>query len=459
MSVTISKALSVAGAVNYFKDEYEHARGSYYSEDEKVVGQWSGQLAERFGISGAVRRDDFEKLCEGQDPTTGAQLVRQVKAHRRTNQYGEEIETNGHRAGFDITFSAPKSVSLAAIVGGDERIRGAHAEAVSVTLRDLERYAQARLGGDKPAETTGKLLFASFQHDAARPDHRDGYAAPDLHTHNFAFNLTQASDGKIKSLQPREIYKCQQYGKAMYRAKLAENLQKLGYEIQVDKRTGAPEIEGISREYIEASSPRQREIKEAQQALGANSTRAIAARNRRTKVYDREEMKERHQELDRQFGGQAHAVVKDAREQARAMSALLWDERGSIRAAQESVTFAIEKGSEREAVNDIRELMTDALRRHLGRTTVEAVSAEMQGRQERGQLIGLVLNDETKRRVTTERMLRMERANVETVRVGQGTQQPISAHVAEMLTTERSVTLNEQQRGRSGRSLAAATEF
>jgi conjugative relaxase-like TrwC/TraI family protein len=446
VSVTISKALSAAGAASYFKDEYEHARGSYYSEDEKVVGQWSGQLAEHFGLSGAVSREDFEKLCEGQDPTTGAQLVRHVKAHQRTNQYGEEIETNGHRAGFDITFSAPKSVSLAAIVGGDERIRGAHAEAVSVTLQELEKYAQARLGGNKPAETTGKLLFASFQHDAARPDRRDGYAAPDLHTHNFAFNLTQTGEGKIRSLQPREIYKCQQYGKAMYRAKLAESLQKLGYDIHVDKRTGAPEIEGISREYIEASSPRQREIKEAQQALGANSTRAIAARNRRTKVYDREEMKGRHQELDRQHGGQAQAVAKDAREQARAMSALLWDERASRRAAQESVTFAIQIGSEREAVTDIRQLMTDALRRNLGNTTVEAVRAEMQDRKDKGQLISLILDDPTKQRMTTQRTLEMESANVEKVRAGQGTQQPITERVAETLTTSEGVTLSKSQR-------------
>jgi conjugative relaxase-like TrwC/TraI family protein len=446
MSVTISKALSAAGAVKYFKDEYEHARGSYYSEDERILGQWSGQLAEHFGLKGAVNRDDFEKLCEGQDLRDAAQLVRHVKAHQRTNQYGDEIETSGHRAGFDITLSAPKSISLAAIVGGDERIRGAHAEAVSLTLEELEKFAQARLGGSQPAQTTGKLLFASFQHDASRPDRKGGYAAPNLHTHNFAFNLTQANDGQIKSLQPREIYKCQQYGKALYRAKLAENLQKLGYEIQVDKRTGAPEIAGISREYIDASSPRQREIKEAQQALGVNSTRVIAARNRRTKVYDREEMKERHRELDRQHGGQAHAVVTDARAQAQEMSALLWDERSSKTKAQESVTFAIQRGSEREAITDMRQLMTDALRRNLGQTTVETIKAEMQARQDKGQLVGLVLDDQTKQRMTTQKMLEMESGNIEKVKAGQNTQQPITERIEENLTTSQGVNLSESQR-------------
>ncbi len=444
--MTMSKALSALGAVSYFKDEYEHARGSYYTEEGKTVGRWSGELAETFGLSDAVNRADFERLCEGQDPTTGEQLVRHVKKHERTNQHGEEIETGGHRAGCDITFSAPKSVSLAALVGGDERIREAHGEAVTAALREVERYAQARLGGNAKAETTGKLLFASFEHDAARPDKKDGYAAPDLHTHNFAFNLTQTAAGKIKPVQPLELYRSQKFGTAIYRATLAERLQKLGYEIEVDKRTGAPEIKGISREYIEAASPRQRDIKETAEALKTNSTRGAASRNRRTKTYNRDEMKARHQELDRQHGGQARAVVGEARTQAQEMSALLWDDGTSRAKAQESVTFAIEKGSEREAVNDMRQLMTDALRRNLGRTTFEAVAAEMQAREARGQLVGVVLDDETKQRMTTEKTLRRESENVERMRAGQGTQQPITERVPATVTTSQGVTLSESQR-------------
>ncbi len=272
------------------------------------------------------------------------------------------------------------------------------------------------------------------------------YAAPDLHTHNFAFNLTQTAEGKIKPIQPLELYRSQKFGTAIYRATLAERLQKLGYEIEVDKRTGAPEIRGISREYIEAASPRQRDIKETAEALKTNSTRGAASRNRRTKTYDREEMKARHQELDHQHGGQARGVAVEAREQAQAMSVLLWDEGTSRSKAQESVTFAIEKGSEREAINDMRQLMTDALRRNLGRTTFKAIAAEMQERQERGQLIGVILDDETKQRIATEKTLRRESENIEKMRGGQGTQQPISERVPATVTTSQGVTLNESQR-------------
>lgn len=442
----MSSALGAAGAVSYFKQEYEHARGSYYAEEGRTVGRWRGELVEYFGLSGAVNREDFERLCEGQDPRTGERLVRHVRPHERTNLYGDEIKTGGHRAGCDITFSAPKSVSLAALVGGDERIKEAHAEAVTAALREVEKYAQARPGGNAKAEPTGKLLFASFEHDASRPDKRDGYAAPDLHTHNFAFNLTLTEGGKIKPVQPVELYRSQKYGTAVYRAALAEKLQRLGYEIDVDRRTGAPEIRGISREYIEAASPRQRDIKEAAEALNLTSTRAAAGRNRRTKTYDREEMKARHQELDRQFGGQANAVVREAQTRAQEMPVLLWDEAGSRARAQEAVTFAIEKAGEREAVNDTRRLLTDALRRHLGRTTFEAVGEEMRLREERGQLVGIVLDDAARERVTTEKALRREAENVERMRAGKGTQQPISEHIPATVTTLPDVTLNEGQR-------------
>src|SRR5216683_4158089 len=109
-----------------------------------------------------------------------------------------------HRAGWDATFSAPKSVSLTALVGGDERVQEAHRESVTVALDELERYVQARLGGNRPAETTGRWVAARFEHDSARPV--EGYAAPQLHTHVVVFNLTETAQGDMRALQPRELF-------------------------------------------------------------------------------------------------------------------------------------------------------------------------------------------------------------------------------------------------------------
>jgi conjugative relaxase-like TrwC/TraI family protein len=93
-----------------------------------------------------------------------------------------------HRAGWDATFSAPKSVSLTALVGGDERVREAHRESVRAALTELERYTQARIGNVHAPATTGKFVAATLEHDTAR--HVGGYAAPQLHTHAVIFNVT-----------------------------------------------------------------------------------------------------------------------------------------------------------------------------------------------------------------------------------------------------------------------------
>ena len=231
------------------------------------------------------------------------------------------------RAGWDATISAPKSVSLAALVGNDERIRVAHRESVNEALKSFEEYLQARGGGNKPAITTGKMVAAQFEHTASRPDHKTGYAAPQLHTHAVIFNMTKTPDGKIRSVQPLELYRSQQYATAIYRMTLAEKLQGLGYEIEIDTRTGAPEIKGFSKEYLRDSSPRREEVlKEAQemkerlQSQGINVkdgpglNQAAARADRAAKHYDPDEMRERALEMDARYDNQAERSVERALE-------------------------------------------------------------------------------------------------------------------------------------------------
>ncbi len=160
-----------------------------------------------------------------------------------------------HRAGWDATFSAPKSVSLTALVGGDERVREAHRESVRVALGELERYTQARLGNVNAPERTRKFAAATFEHDTARPV--GGYAAPQLHTHAVIFNVTERENGQTRSLDARSLFGSQQFATAVYRTELASRLQGLGYEIERGKH-GQPEIKGYSQEYLLASSPRRR---------------------------------------------------------------------------------------------------------------------------------------------------------------------------------------------------------
>jgi conjugative relaxase-like TrwC/TraI family protein len=139
-----------------------------------------------------VGAEHFARLSEGQHPNTQEQLVRHQVSKTYEGKNGKDITSVEHRAGWDATFSAPKSVSLTALVGGDDRVRQAHRESVRVALTELERYTEARIGNIREPETTGKFAAATFEHDTARPV--EGYAAPQLHTH--------AVTRQVHNLQP-----------------------------------------------------------------------------------------------------------------------------------------------------------------------------------------------------------------------------------------------------------------
>ena len=355
--VTISKPLSAGQAQAYHRNEFGNAQENYYTEGERIRGTWHGRLAEAYGLQGEVQEEHFQRLSEGQHPITGEQLVQHQVAREYLNERGDKVTTMEHRAGWDATFSAPKSVSLTALVGADERVRDAHRDSVQVALDEMERFVQARIGRNHPAETTSQWIATKFEHDSARPV--DGYAAPQLHTHVVFFNLTETEDGKTHAIQPQELYKSQQYATAVYRSELAVRLQELGYEIEPGK-SGQPEIKGYSQEYLDASSPRRQQIKEhlEEQGLhGAGPAQIAAHQTREEKLssLSHEEMRARHQELAAAFGNQTQQVVEEARTRG-IREHHNTDERRNR--AQEAVTYSRDRHIEREAVVDEREINT-----------------------------------------------------------------------------------------------------
>ena len=165
--LTLSKALSANQARTYHAREFTSEKQNYWSRDRQGHSEWQGELAREWGLHGSVADEQFARLSEGQHPVSAAQLVRFQPARTYQNEYGKQITSAEHRAGWDGTFSAPKSVSVTALVGGDERVRDAHRESVRVALHELERYTQARIGNVHAPETTGKFVAATFEHDTA----------------------------------------------------------------------------------------------------------------------------------------------------------------------------------------------------------------------------------------------------------------------------------------------------
>ena len=446
--LTISKPLSASQAQTYHVREFAAQEQNYWSRDLQGHSEWQGKLAEQWGLQGGVGSEHFARLSEGQHPHTEEQLVRHQVARTYEGKFGREVTSTEHRAGWDATFSAPKSVSLTALVGGDDRVREAHRESVRAALQELERYTQARIGNVHAPETSGKFIAATFEHDTARPV--DGYAAPQLHTHAVIFNVTQRENGlengkQMRALQPHEMFVSQRYVTAVYRSELALRLEKLGYELERGKH-GQPEIKGYTKEYLEASSPRREQIKDhlREQGIDGAAAAQIAALHTRDRkeLLSPGEVLQRHRELAAQYGHQADHVVAQARQHGQ------YQIREPEVQAKQAVTWARDHVFERSAVQDRRAILETALVRGMGETTYARIQQEFERRIEAGEFRE-VSHVGAGRQYTTAVMIRMEREIVG--RMQQGNRRDYSDPMLvspqmRIATEDRHPELNASQR-------------
>src|SRR5580658_2288194 len=243
----------------------------YYSEGERVAGEWNGRGAELLGLSGEVNTDDFEALQQGLNPGTG-EFLRVRHSADRTAADGSKLAQG--RALYDFTISAPKSVSVLAILGGDHRLIDAHRTTVAEALRETETYVVSRVrqGGANENRGTGNLVLAVYHHDTSRE------LDPQLHTHAVAANLTfDGMEGRWKALQASNIYERRAYLSEVYRNALARQVRALGYDI--DNRHDARgrdlgfEIRGVSQDLVRTYSQRSQQRDQAIEVFTAQRGR------------------------------------------------------------------------------------------------------------------------------------------------------------------------------------------
>lgn len=225
-------------AVEYFVQ-------GYYQEG---TSRWFGRGAKKLGLSGAVNDEQvFDNIVQGRSPDGKKHLCART------------LDASSRRAATDFTFSAPKSVSLQALVGGDSRLVAAHTLAVEKTLFLIEeRYAHTRVTtGEELGFTkrqivnTGNLVVAQFDHIESRE------LDPHLHTHALVMNMTQLQNGEWYSHTNDAIFANKKFLGMVYQHYLALEVQKLGYEIEPRKH-GQFEIKGYTEvELVEFSKRRQ----------------------------------------------------------------------------------------------------------------------------------------------------------------------------------------------------------
>jgi ATP-dependent exoDNAse (exonuclease V) alpha subunit len=243
---------------------------------------------------------------------------------------------------------------------------------------------------------------------------------PELHTHAVIFNLTETPDGTVRPLQPRELYRTQQYATAVYRSELAARLIELGYEIERG-RSGQPEIRGYTREYLDASSPRRQQIEEhlaETDRQGAAAAQIAAHQTREAKLdVPHDEMQRRHQAVAEQFGNQPTQVINGAEHRHAHHIA---NEHEQVGVERTAVTFARDRNLEREAVVEERAILRDALQRSMGEARIDDIKREVDLRVERGEFIPVQEGSTPRQSFTTPAMIELEQETIDRMRAGQG---------------------------------------
>ncbi len=246
---------SLQDAERYFQEHL--SVGDYYSESQAVAGQWIGKGAVALGLSGDTHNDQFVRLCENLHPRTGRRLTLRYKTTRReVGADGTERQSANRRVFYDFTFSPPKSVSIAALVGHDRRIVQAHEQAVTTALCELESFAATRVrkNGQCTARTTRNIVAAVFRHETSRS------LDPHLHSHCILFNATHDPvENQWKALENYEMLAAIKFIEGLYYHELARALRRFGYEID-NKPRGDFEIKGVAPSLTEKFSKRHQEI-------------------------------------------------------------------------------------------------------------------------------------------------------------------------------------------------------
>jgi len=401
--ISMINVASAGQAMHYFSAD------NYYTKDEGLEqSEWFGKGAQTLGLSGRVEDEAFFELLSGK--VDGQQLGKTV-----INEETGEREID-HRPGVDMTFSAPKSVSLMAEVGEDGAVRAAHEIAVQKALSYMEAELAATrqmTNGELESVQTGNLAVAMFRHNTSRD------LDPQTHTHAVIMNVTQREDGEWRSLTNDQLYKSQRTIGAIYMGELAQQLQAAGYELRRTDDKGNFEIAGISREQVEHFSQRRAEIEASLKARGIDindataqdkETATLMTRARKVDV-DHEDLINAWRQRAQDVGLNLNAIKEAAAARGEKGGVM----REDALTGRQAMEFAAAHVIEREAVVPKSSLLNAALEHGVGRVSPVEVQKAFNRLEVEGHLIKLPDGN-----YTTAKMLKSERWAIDQVRAQKG---------------------------------------
>ncbi|EKE8113091.1 conjugative transfer relaxase/helicase TraI [Salmonella enterica] len=250
---------SIKGDSAYYSHE-----DNYYASGS-LESRWLGDGAEKLGLKGEVANSDMDAIRQGKLPD-GTDLSRMVNG------------VNKHRSGYDLTFSAPKSVSMMILIGGDTRLLDAWNRSVENGMKEVEKLISARItdGGKTDTVLTGNMVAALYNHDTSRA------LDPQIHTHALVFNTTfaedkwraLASDTRMKTGFGENLYALQVAIGNLVLQPFRQEAEKLGYETVAAGKNGLWELKDVP---VAPFSTRSQAISEAAGPDASKKSRDVAA--------------------------------------------------------------------------------------------------------------------------------------------------------------------------------------
>lgn len=367
--ISMKAITSSGGATKYFTEQ--HRNVEYYA-DEKVNSEWGGHGADMQGLGGRdVTPEELTKQLDGK--------VQEFNKEDGTwNEVQLGVQRKGelqHRAGWDLTFSAPKSISLESEVWGKADVRQAHEDAVKVAMTFLEdKAAQTRANGQ--FVKTGNLTYSMFQHATSRA------GDPQTHTHVLVANVTFV-DGKAYSLSNEKLMDFRATADAVYKNELAHQLISKGYALKWDSK-GNFEISGYNQANLDAFSKRNDAIKDAlaerglSKATASHAARQIATLGTR-QAKDHPETAEAHR-AKWQEEAATNGVNQAVRDMANATAM------GGQKVADLAVQGALNHLTEREMAFSEQDLWKAACKFSQGAVQIDRLAAAIQEQLKSGNL-------------------------------------------------------------------------
>jgi conjugative relaxase-like TrwC/TraI family protein len=373
-------------------------RPDYYIDGQEVTGSWGGKTAERLGLAGEVTQKDYFAVVDNIHPQTGEQLTPRLKDNRR--------------AGYDFTFSAPKSVSAMYELSRDERILAAFRDSTQETMHEIEREMKTRVrrGGKDENRLTGNMAWAEFQHSTSRPV--DGIPDPHMHTHMYVPNITwDDKEQRFKAGQFGELKRDAPYFEAAFDARFAVKLNALGY--RTEKAGLSFEIAGVPKTVIDKFSRRRDTIEAAAKARGIESAKGKHAIG----YYEREAKNNDlcKEELRSLWDAKLSGSERDAMLAVMNFGA---DDTNPAITAKQALDYAVAHSFERASAVSEKRLKAEALRYGVGSVTPEMIA----GAANDPFIIRREVNGEMQ--VTTQDVLHEEMRMLDFARKGRGVYRP-----------------------------------